>query len=103
MVSSHYRGTAIAAAADTDVSDDSHEITTYFHADEDPVSDVTRNQQLRDMFQIQVQWRVSSSSASFCPVEGADYYDQPNHKTIKVRFECIAVLPPTIKVQFNFI
>ena len=31
-----------------------------------------------------VQSRVSSSSASFCPVEGADYYDQPNHKTIKV-------------------
>ena len=31
-----------------------------------------------------VQWKTSSSTASFCPVEGADYYDQPNHKTIKV-------------------
>jgi len=30
----------------------------------------------------------ASSSASFCPVEGADYYDQPNHKTIKEFFEC---------------
>lgn len=30
----------------------------------------------------------TNSSASFCPVEGADYYDQPNHKTIKEFFEC---------------
>ena len=30
------------------------------------------------------QWQPSSSDANFCPVEGGDYYDQPNHKTIKV-------------------
>jgi len=40
------------------------------------------------MLLLMFQWQPSSSDANFCPVEGGDYYDQPNHKTIKEFFEC---------------